>query len=104
MRITKKAIALLICAAALLLTLAGCAEKNITFTGTIAEVNDGSILVTTTDDTGFDKAIVYFDDSMKISFNLLAGQVVKVTILPLIRESYPVQVTAVAIELVSPTP
>jgi hypothetical protein len=99
----KKIITLLICAAALIITIAGCAKKepNVVFTGTIEEIHDASILVSTTDDVGFDKASVSFAPDIKLGFNFLAGQIVKVTILPQIRESYPVQVTAVAIELVS---
>jgi hypothetical protein len=99
----KKIIPLLMCAAVLIMTMAGCAKKepNIVFTGTIEEVSDSSILVTTADDVGFDKASVSFAPDVKIAFNFLKGQVVKLTILPEIRESYPVQVTAVAIELVS---
>jgi hypothetical protein len=99
----RKLIALFLCAAAIFTAAAGCAKKepNIVFTGTIEEVNDASILVTTGDDVGFDRARVHIPDDIKISFDLLIGQIVKVTILPLIAESYPVQVTAVAIELVS---
>lgn len=91
------------CVAVLFTILAGCAKKepNIIFTGTIETVSDRSILVSTADDVSFDKASVSFAPDMKISFNLLVGQVVKITILPQIAESYPVQVTAVAIELVS---
>lgn len=99
----KRYIALLVCVAAVLA--AGCKaekpEENIVFTGTIEELYDNGILVFTADDVGFDKASVRFDADLEISFNLLVGQVVKLTILPQINESYPVQVTAVAIELVS---
>lgn len=103
MRIIKKAIALLICAAAIMTSLAGCAKKepNVVFTGTIEEISGNSILVSTADEVGFDKASVSFVKDIKITFNFLEGQIVKLTILPEIRESYPVQVTAVAIELVS---
>jgi len=84
------------------LLFAGCAAggaDNVTFTAVIEQVMENGILVTTTDDVGFDKASVGFDKSCKINFNLLAGQTVELTILPQIRESYPVQVTAVKIEL-----
>ncbi len=99
----KKSIILIICAAALFISLAGCAKKepNIVFTGTIEEIGDSAILVSTADDVGFDKASVSFAPDIKLAFNFLVGQIVKVTIRPEIRESYPVQVTAVAIELVS---
>ena len=99
----KKTAVILMCAAALVALLAGCAKKtpNITFTGTIQEIHDASLLVSTADDVGFDKASVSFEPDTKIGFNFLAGQVIKLTILPQIAESYPVQVRAVAVELVS---
>ncbi|SHI13401.1 hypothetical protein SAMN02745823_02687 [Sporobacter termitidis DSM 10068] len=106
----KKIIVLLICAGVLLSALAGCGKKeqNIVFTATVDEIHDSSILVSTADDVGFDKASVSFAADVKIGFNLIVGQTVKITALPQIKESYPVQVTAVAIELVteaaSPTP
>lgn len=93
--------------AAVLLTctllLAGCGtkEKNIVFTGVILEIYDNGILVETADLYGSDKASVSFDKDIEgISFNFLAGQTVELTILPQIRESYPVQVTAVKIKLI----
>ena len=101
----KKIIAILLCAAALLSVFSGCSKEpvveNVVFTGTIEEIHDNSILVSTTDDVGFDKASVSFEPDIKISFNFLVGQIVRLTILPQIAESYPVQVKAVAIELVS---
>ncbi len=99
----KKLISLLICGCVLLVTFSACAKKepNIVFTGTIDDIHDSSILVSTTDDVSFDKASVSFSDDSEISFIFAVGQIVKITILPQIRESYPVQVTAVAIELVS---
>ena len=100
----KKTIALLLCAASLFLLLAGCGrkeEQNITFTAVIEEIYDSSILVSTNDEVGFDKANVSFAPDISLCFNFLVGQTVRITILPQIRESYPVQVTAVTIELVS---
>lgn len=102
----RKTIAILLCITALLPVLNGCEKEepvaeNVVFTGTIEEINDRSILVSTTDDVGFDKASVSFDEDVQITFNFLVGQIVKLTILPQIRESYPVQVTAVAIEVVA---
>lgn len=86
---------------ALVIMLSGCAvqSRNITFTAQIIEVYDNGILVSTADDVGFDRASVSFGDSLDISFDLRKGQTVKIEILPEIRESYPVQVTAVSIEL-----
>ncbi len=76
-------------------------EKNTTFTGIINEVEDQSILVETTDDVGFDLASVNLSEIMDIGFTLQVGQSVQLTILPEIRESYPVQVTAIDIESLS---
>ncbi|MEL7608955.1 MAG: hypothetical protein AAGU74_05575 [Bacillota bacterium] len=102
----RKIIAILLCFAALLTVSGGCAKgepaaENVVFTGTIEGINGDSILVSTSDDVGFDKASVSFEPGVEIAFNFLVGQVVKLTILPQIAESYPVQVRAVAIELVS---
>lgn len=99
----KKTILLLICMAAFVLALYGCREKadNITFTATVDELLDSAILVSTTDDVGFDKARVAIGDDVDLSFDLAVGQIVKITILPQIAESYPVQVTAVTIELIA---
>lgn len=98
----KRTIVLIFLAAALCLALAGCKrEQNIVFTAVVEEVSGNAILVRTADDVGFDLASVGFDKKMEDpGFALAAGQTVKLTILPEIRESYPVQVTAVAIELV----
>lgn len=99
----KKIVAALLCAALLCLLLAGCeideTGQNMVFTGVIEEIHENSILVSTADEVGFDKASVGFSPDLKLSFNLIVGQRVKITILPQIRESYPVQVTAVMIEL-----
>ncbi|HAA08226.1 MAG TPA: hypothetical protein DCD98_00495 [Syntrophomonas sp.] len=58
-------------------------------------------MVTTTDDVGFDKARVGFDENLEIPFDLAEGQVIEIEALPEIRESYPVQITAVKISLVA---
>ncbi len=80
-----------------------CTQKNnnITFMGTIENVSENNIIVTTKDDVGFDKASVNYDKKLEIKFVPEVGQKVKVEILPEIRESYPVQVTGVNIELVN---
>lgn len=82
-----------------LLLLTGCGQKNITFTATVDSVHDNSIMVTTTDDVSFDKASVGFDKKLEIPSNLMVGQTVEIEALPEIRESYPVQITAVKISL-----
>ncbi len=71
-------------------------ENNISFTAVIVSISAGNMLVTTSDATGFDKASVDFS-KVKLDFEPAAGQTVAITILPEIRESYPVQVTAVKI-------
>lgn len=98
---------LMLCVFALAALAAGCAEKgapdaeNIIFTAVIEAVNDNSLLVSTSDDVGFDKALVGFADEMPPpDFSFIAGQTVRITILPQIAESYPVQVRAVSIVLV----
>ncbi len=87
-----------------ILALSACStSENIVFTAIIESVMENSILVTTittTDsDVGFDRASVSFDENTSIPFNLIPGQTVELTILPEIRESYPVQVVAVKIQL-----
>ncbi|MGL4361900.1 MAG: hypothetical protein ACRCSG_01215 [Cellulosilyticaceae bacterium] len=79
--------------------LAGCSqEETVTFEGEIIELHEKQMLVITTDDVGFDKASVYFNDA-KIKGTLAKGAHVIITIFPEIRESYPVQVTAKKIEV-----
>lgn len=85
----------------LLLTVtAGCSARDtVTFTAEIEEVSDSSILVTTVDFEEFDMASVGLSEA-KYDFEPAAGQLVEITILPEIRESYPVQVTAVKLSLI----
>lgn len=90
----------------ILVLISGCSPQdvqadNITFEGTIEEVSDTGWLVTTSDAVGFDKAWVSFSDDVAIAFNPLTGQRVQITIKPEIRESYPVQVSAVSVSLVA---
>lgn len=85
----------------ILLFACGCDDKNITFNAKIEQVGENSLIVTTyNENIGFDKAVVYFDKKLRMDFVPKAGQIVKITILPQIRESYPVQVTAVKIILI----
>lgn len=74
-------------------------ETPIIFSALIYEVNDGSWLVSTSDDVGFDKASVIISPDLAIPFNPLVGQTVIIEIKPEIRESYPVQVTAISVAL-----
>jgi len=101
----KKALTLLLCAMALLSLPAGCKKHeepapNIVFTATVERVDQNAVLVSTADDVGFDKAQVSLS-SAKPDFTLAVGQTVRLTILPQILESYPVQVTAVKIKLIA---
>ncbi|HWQ58452.1 MAG TPA: hypothetical protein VN540_05480 [Clostridia bacterium] len=97
----RKTIAVLLLAAFVLTLGAGCKKKNVVFTGVIEEVHENSILVRTGDDVGFDLASVGFaEDFKEPDFDFAVGQTVKLTILPEIAESYPVQVRAVKAELV----
>lgn len=84
-----------------ILLLSGCGQKsdNIIFTAVIESIHDNSIMVITTDDVGFDKASVGFDKDLAIPFNPIVGQRIEIEALPEIRESYPVQITAVKISL-----
>lgn len=94
-------LALIICALALVLSLFGCAktQNTISFTAKVESINDGSITVTTEDDVEFEQADVSFSDGFQPDFEIKQGQTVKIEILPEIRESFPVQVTAVNISL-----
>ncbi|MEL7655413.1 MAG: GerMN domain-containing protein [Bacillota bacterium] len=89
-------------AVAIMLTflLVGCTKPDtITFTAEIESVNENSILVNTIDYENFDKASVDLRDA-EYDFELSEGQTVEITILPEIRESYPVQVTGVKLTLI----
>lgn len=95
----KRLLALL-STAALLFT--ACAEKvpNIVFVGVIQEVYENGFLVTTADLDGTDKVSIGYDKNMKpLDFTPAPGQTVEMTILPELRESYPVQATAVQVTL-----
>jgi len=87
-----------------LFLLTGCGNNdigdNIVFNATIESIQDNSMVVTTTDDVGFDKARVGFAENLETPFDLAAGQTIEIEALPQIRESYPVQITAVKISLI----
>jgi hypothetical protein len=82
---------------------AGCgsSDADITFVGTVEAVNDGALLVSTNDDVGFDRASVHFAPGAEPDFDPAVGQLLRITILPEVAESYPVQVTATAVELIA---
>lgn len=96
----KKYTLLILCS---LLILSGCSNKsnNITFVGVVENISENSILISTEDNTGLDMAKVGITEETKLigkDFGELdAGDVIEIEILPEIRESYPVQVTAVNI-------
>lgn len=73
-------------------------EKNITFEAQIESLSDHSMMVTTKDDIGFDKASVGLSTT-QIEGDLVEGKKVKITIHPEVRETYPVKVTATKIEV-----
>ncbi len=73
---------------------AGCGKDDaVTFSAEIQEVSENRILVETISHSGFDKAWVDLHEA-KYDFDPSPGQVVEITIRPEIRESDPVQVTA----------
>jgi rhodanese-related sulfurtransferase len=83
------------------LLLSGCASKpeNITFTGEIESITEDSIMVMVREDVGFDRASVFINE-IDLDFEPAAGDNVEVIILPDIRKSLPVQVTAVKVTLI----
>lgn len=99
-----KKLALLLVAT--LMVLSACAAEGppIVFTAMIESVADNAITVNTRDKVGFDKAAVSFDKALALDFTPEPGMTVEITILPEIRESYPVQVTATSIKLISKDP
>lgn len=72
----------------------------VSFVATIEEIgNNSSLLVRTTDENvGFEYARVGYDRDLEFDFIFNIGDQVRLTILPEIRESYPVQVTAIKVE------
>ncbi len=93
---------------ATILTSCGKKDKNIVFKAVVVSVAEKSLLVNTVNFDTFDKATVGTTADTKIvDWNnkkltlsaLRTDDIVEITILPEIRESYPVQVTALKIEL-----
>lgn len=94
-----KKLLIIICISMLFLEACSTNTPNITFVATIESVHEGGVTVITSDHKlDFDRASVEYDKSLEIPTDLLAGQSIEITILPQIKESYPVQVTAVEIK------
>jgi len=95
---------------ALALLAGGCdaaapAQENITFAAFVESVEDDGLLVTVIDDAGsvgFDRAFAAFSEGLEIGFEVLKGSRIEITALPEIRESDPVQVTAVELAALDP--
>lgn len=80
--------------------LIGCTkESSVVFEGKIESLSETSMIVSTEDEVGFDKASVGLGTA-KIEGELAIDKKVKMTIRPEVRESYPVQVTAIKIEVI----
>lgn len=96
-----KKVAFILFVMSLITALVACSikEKTITFNARVESVSEKSILVTTDRSVQFEKASVSFEDGYEPNFEVKVGQSINVEILPEIRESYPVQVTAVNITL-----
>lgn len=87
----------------LLCLLVGCSKPvDVTFEAKIMSINEQCMLVETQDEVGFDQASVSIGTA-DIVGQLEVGQRVSLTIKPNIAESYPVQATAVKVEVLKPT-
>lgn len=92
----KKIILMLI---PMIFLITGCTkEGNITFEAQIESLGDQSMIVATNGGVGFDKASVGLSTA-KIEGDLVVGEKVEITIHPEVRESYPVQVTAIKVKV-----
>lgn len=84
----------------ILIALVGCSknEDTLTFNAIIDDVNSNSMMITTKDYDRFDKASV---DISKIEndIDLSIGQNIELTILPEVKETYPVKATATKVVL-----
>ncbi|QOX62184.1 GerMN domain-containing protein [Anoxybacterium hadale] len=95
----KKVRVVMLIAAGLALFLWGCGkQETISFSGEIETISEGSILMKNINSGSFDKASVVVDEAV-YNFDPEEGQLIEVTALPEIKESYPVQVTAVKLVL-----
>lgn len=100
----KRIVLLLTFCLLIVLTLTGClgedSSDTLSFNAVVESVDDQSILVVLKEPADFDKASVDLSDVKDLPA-LEAGDWVFVTILPEIRESYPVQVTAVSLRVLT---
>ena len=82
-----------------LILFTACSEKeNLTFTGTIEQAGESSIMVYTKDFASGDRVNVSYK-GMTLEFEPATGQQVIVTVRPDIGETYPVKADAVSIQL-----
>lgn len=82
-----------------LILFTACSEKeNLTFTGTIEQAGESSIMVYTEDFASGDRVNVSYK-GMTLEFEPATGQQVIVTVRPDIGETYPVKADAVSIQL-----
>lgn len=83
-----------------ILILVGCSKKEaiITFSAIIGEVDSNRLIVLPYDFEGIDQAVLSISDA-QINFTPRVGQNVEISILPEIRETYPVQATATDVKL-----
>ena len=94
----------------IMLVTAGCRNspppvETLVFPAIIEKVESTTLTVIPEEEVGFPKAVVHLADSVSLTFFPLPGQRITVEIVPEIRESEPVQVTAVNITLEAlPTP
>ncbi len=85
-------------------------RNKVVFTARVEGVYEGSLMVTTTDETGFDRASVSLADSARILnaagtkvalFDIKAGDSVEITFNGYVLESYPVQIRADKIRIMA---
>ncbi len=72
---------------------------NLTFQAEVEAVQADGFLVVTSDDVGFERALIQLQAGVSPDFEIQPGQVVALEVLPEIRESDPVQVTVVDVSL-----
>jgi uncharacterized protein YcfL len=98
-QVRRKEMAVMIIVAVLALLLWGCGkQETISFNGEIESVSEGAILLKNIEAGSFGRASVDFGEA-EYDFVPEEGQFIEVTALPEIRESDPVQVTAVKLTL-----
>lgn len=95
----KKTAALIAALAVAAAALTGCRAAGETFTATIIDVRENSISVIA-ENAGFDEATVGVA-GVETDFEYVVGQTVEITYSGDVMETYPVQLTATAVRLVS---